>query len=200
MFQAETVEELDEVRQPGPSGLAALGFRHSGAIAEVARPAHGSGSLLLQQCREVLLESRSKLLPIRACAQRSRISRSTLEKWLDRGRRESEALFEDLEAGRAIDIEETAYARFWLDWEQAVGNATYEAQRKILAAADKDPRNWAALMTSLERSDPENFGRRESVKVQQDKNVTITIVETDQWHLVQNGRLPEAIEARITKP
>ncbi len=63
--------------------------------------------------------------------------------------------------GEAATDPENEYAKFLRDSEQAIAEFKVSAVARVYKAGLDEPKNWPAIMTLLERLDPENFGRRD---------------------------------------
>lgn len=85
------------------------------------------------------------------------ISRKTLLRWLQEGRREEEQDVPDKEA---------RYRAFYLDVVRAEAEFEDEMIVTITNSAKANPQNWAAAMTILERKYPQRYGRRDALQIE----------------------------------
>lgn len=119
-------------------------------------------SLLTPQRHTAIVEAMRKGLYVTTAAAVCRVSRRTLFRWLELGER-------DYEAG-----EDTGYARLFEDVRAA--EAEFEAEMvAAVRKAAKEPHNWAAAMTMLERKWPDRFGRRDTTVLEGGERPAIVV-------------------------
>lgn len=91
------------------------------------------------------------------------ISRRTLYNWLERGQKDLEDYEDRMDAFVNDELpeppEKSCYAEFYWNFGKFEAQLCEDMLDEIIKAA-KDPRNWAAAMTLLERRFPDEYGRR----------------------------------------
>lgn len=136
--------------------------------------------------KEIILEAIAEGLPKRTAADLARITEKTLYEWINKGKaQEPPEGLEELPAKqlrarakdhgikgysrmdkealiRAIIGVESEYRAFYLDVKFAEAQSIREHVRNIKRAARE---NWQASGWYLERIAPEEFGKRESIKL-----------------------------------
>jgi transposase len=87
----------------------------------------------------------------------ARISRSTLNRWIQEGRKESEA---------EVAYKDARYRQFYEDVMHAEAEFEAEMIANIRAsAAKRNSQSWLAAITILERKYPQRYGRRDALSI-----------------------------------
>jgi hypothetical protein len=122
---------------------------------------------------------------INPAARQCGVSEPVVREWVARGR------------GQHVRPATRAYAAFAAAIEKAQGEWETAMLARISAAADVRPEHWTAAAWSLERFDPEHYGRRNRVDV----SATITVAEVRGLLLAMIGVLERyvPVERRETE-
>ncbi len=119
-----------------------------------------------------LLQARAALSTDQDAADFACVSLHTVQKWLEDGKKEWQS-YDDGETDFVSDR-----AIFYVAWRTVKAGRKVELLENIIEAS-KDGRFWAGAMTLLERDDPESFGRKQTISIDQDVKVTYQIHELD---------------------
>lgn len=119
----------------------------------------------------VIFEGLSNGYPKSTSAELAGITRQTLDNWLNRGKEANEKLGE----GEPLGTEEERYLYFYYGVKQSMVGWEKEAIEAIKEAGFQRG-NWQALMTLLERTRPERYGRHQQVdhSVETDGDIEIS--------------------------
>jgi hypothetical protein len=104
---------------------------------------------------------------LKDAAALQQITYRTVLHWMQWGERDAHD-FEEAGCPR------TLYAEFWYLIEMARARYRRDRRRQI-ELAGKLPEHWQANAWILERTDPDQFGRKSQINVQNSGNVTITV-------------------------
>ncbi|MEO6326233.1 MAG: hypothetical protein ABIT01_13300 [Thermoanaerobaculia bacterium] len=114
-----------------------------------------------------ILEAIKLGVPASSAAIAAGVSRTVFHEWLAKGRAERDAHGSKSEFADFADAIEKARAEF--------------VRTNVRLVQKAGETSWQAAMTLLERRDPENFGRRETIAGDKDKPLRIDIKFSKKW-------------------
>jgi hypothetical protein len=152
--------------------------------------------LLDKACEQSIIEAIQLGGHLDDAAQRGGINRRTLYRWLEKGKQYQA----DLEKGSEPNKDDLPYYNLMRNVEDTSASVRLRMVGRILVAADDD---WKAAAWYLERSQPEQWGRRnqpiEAVVAEQQQSIdTITaeaLALVEQVRQQRIGRLLLELEA-----
>ena len=122
---------------------------------------------------ELLLQAKRLGMPDKYACQYAGMTYDTLNDTRNKGKR-------DLEAGE----EETAYAKFFLDYKKALSDFVAYHLNEITKAAK---RSWQASAWLLERLSPEEFGPKQEVKANVEGITVVNDVPREEVRTIGDG-------------
>ena len=141
-------------------------------------------SKLTPSRHKAIVEALRQGLYIATTARLVGISRDSLFRYLKQG---------ELDAEAGID---SGYARLYLDASAAQAGFEQEMVGLIADAARKNPQNWPAAMTILERMHPDRFGRRDTTVLEGGDRPAIVV----NVHDADTRALTKGLLAKLSQP
>lgn len=120
--------------------------------------------------REILINARRNLLPLKACAALAEINRLTLENWLRQGERE----VQKFENGEEENYDELG--KFYLEFEKASASQVLDIKSRMIRKVkgmETAPVDWIGSQTVLERFDPLSEGQRQMIHSEGHQKITV---------------------------